>query len=45
MDTLPHRFTHEPLEQGPSRDQVVPVGEMVKEYYKLRGWDDQGRPR
>jgi aldehyde:ferredoxin oxidoreductase len=45
MDTLPHRFTHEPLEEGPSRDQVVPVGEMVKEYYKLRGWDDQGRPQ
>lgn len=45
MDTLPHRFTHEPLEEGPSKDQVVPVGEMVKEYYKLRGWDDQGRPR
>jgi aldehyde:ferredoxin oxidoreductase len=45
MDTLPHRFTHEPLEKGPSRDQVVPVGEMVKQYYKLRGWDDQGRPR
>ncbi len=45
MDTLPHRFTHEPLEKGPSRDQVVPVGKMVKEYYKLRGWDDQGRPR
>jgi aldehyde:ferredoxin oxidoreductase len=45
MDTLPHRFTHEPLEQGPSRNQVVPVGEMVKEYYTLRGWDDQGRPQ
>ncbi len=45
MDTLPHRFTHEPLEEGPSKDQVVPVGEMVKQYYKLRGWDDQGRPQ
>ncbi|MGD2124501.1 MAG: aldehyde ferredoxin oxidoreductase family protein [Desulfobacteraceae bacterium] len=45
MDTLPHRFTHEPLEEGPSKGQVVPVTEMVKEYYKLRGWDDQGRPR
>ncbi|MFP3928544.1 MAG: aldehyde ferredoxin oxidoreductase family protein [Desulfobacteraceae bacterium] len=44
MDTLPYRFTHEPLEEGPSKGQVVPVGEMVRDYYKLRGWDDRGRP-
>ncbi len=45
MDTLPRRFTHEPLEEGPSKGQVVPVGEMVRDYYRLRGWDEQGRPR
>jgi aldehyde:ferredoxin oxidoreductase len=44
MDTLPHRFTHEPLKEGPSKGQVVPVKQMVKDYYRLRGWDDQGRP-
>jgi aldehyde:ferredoxin oxidoreductase len=43
MDTLPGRFTHEPLEEGPSKGQVVPVGEMVQEYYRLRGWDEKGR--
>ena len=44
MDTLPKRFTHEPLDHGPSKGQVVPVDGMVKDYYRLRGWDDQGRP-
>lgn len=44
MDTLPHRFTDEPLEEGPSKGQVVPVRRMVKEYYELRGWDKEGRP-
>ena len=44
MDTLPHRFTHEPLEEGPSKGQVVPIRKMVRQYYRLRGWDEQGKP-
>jgi aldehyde:ferredoxin oxidoreductase len=44
QDTLPKRFTHEPLKEGASKGHVVPVKEMVKEYYRLKGWDDQGRP-
>jgi aldehyde:ferredoxin oxidoreductase len=43
-DTLPHRFTHEPLLEGASRNQVVPVHDMVKEYYKIKGWDENGVP-
>lgn len=45
QDTLPKRFTHEPLEEGASRGQVVPVERMVKEYYKLRGWSENGVPK
>ena len=45
MDTLPHRFTHEPLEEGPSKGEVVPVRDMVRYYYELRGWDEEGRPK
>jgi aldehyde:ferredoxin oxidoreductase len=45
QDTLPRRFTHEPLAEGASKGQVVPVKEMVQEYYRLRGWDTQGRPK
>jgi aldehyde:ferredoxin oxidoreductase len=44
MDTLPHRFTHEPLTEGPSKGQTVPVDMMVQEYYRLRGWDSRGKP-
>jgi len=43
-DTLPHRFTHEPLLEGNSKHQVVPVHDMVREYYELRGWDEKGVP-
>jgi aldehyde:ferredoxin oxidoreductase len=44
QDTLPRRFTHEPLTEGPSEGHVVPVKKMVKEYYRLRGWDENGTP-
>jgi len=30
---------------APSRGQVVPVKRMVKEYYKIKGWDEKGVPR
>jgi aldehyde:ferredoxin oxidoreductase len=45
QDTLPRRFTHEPLKEGASKGQVVPVGRMVKEYYKAKGWDRDGVPQ
>jgi aldehyde:ferredoxin oxidoreductase len=43
-DTLPRRFTHEPLLEGDSKNQVVPVHDMVKEYYEIKGWDKNGVP-
>jgi len=43
-DTLPHRFTHEPLLEGDSKNQVVPVHDMVKAYYQIKGWDENGVP-
>ncbi|MFW9869061.1 MAG: aldehyde ferredoxin oxidoreductase family protein [Candidatus Thorarchaeota archaeon] len=42
-DTLPPRF-FKPLPEGNSRNRVVHLDEMLKEYYKLRGWDSDGRP-
>jgi aldehyde:ferredoxin oxidoreductase len=45
QDTLPKRFTDEPLREGASKGQVVPIRQMVKDYYRLRGWDTQGRPK
>ena len=45
QDTLPRRFTHEPLKDGASKGQVVPVGRMVKEYYAAKGWNEKGVPQ
>ncbi len=41
-DTLPRRFTDEPLSGDPRR--IVPLDRMLPKYYKLRGWDKNGVP-
>lgn len=42
-DTLPRRILEEPLPSGPAKGQVNRLGEMLPEYYRLRGWDAEGR--
>jgi aldehyde:ferredoxin oxidoreductase len=44
QDTLPRRFTEEPLAEGASKGQVVPVRKLVQEYYAVKGWDENGVP-
>ncbi len=34
-DTLPDRFLHEPLTEGPTRGSVVDLPRMLDEYYRL----------
>ncbi|MGQ9596496.1 MAG: aldehyde ferredoxin oxidoreductase family protein [Thermoproteota archaeon] len=43
-DTLPKRLLSEPLATGPTKGQVVELDKMLNEYYRARGWDDEGRP-
>jgi len=43
-DTLPPRFLNEKLEEGASRNKVVKLDEMLLDYYKIRGWDEEGKP-
>jgi len=43
-DKLPERITKEPIMSGPSKGLVNRLGEMLPEYYKLRGWDASGVP-
>jgi aldehyde:ferredoxin oxidoreductase len=38
-DTLPKRFTEEPMPAGPGKGQKANLKVMLDEYYKLRGWD------
>ena len=45
-DRLPHRSTHEPMPDGPSKGNTVPLEPMLNDYYRLRGWDEQtGMPK
>ncbi len=43
-DTLPPRLLHEPMKDGPHKGRVVELDQMLPEYYRLRGWDDEGVP-
>lgn len=44
-DTLPERFKSEPLAEGPAAGRVNHVDEMVREYYRVKGWSVEGVPR
>jgi aldehyde:ferredoxin oxidoreductase len=43
-DTLPPRMLEEPMPEGPAKGMVVQLGKMLPEYYRLRGWDENGIP-
>ncbi|MCX8185366.1 MAG: aldehyde ferredoxin oxidoreductase family protein [Sulfolobales archaeon] len=42
-DTLPKRLLEEPMPEGPSKGHVTRLGEMLPDYYSVRGWV-RGRP-
>jgi aldehyde:ferredoxin oxidoreductase len=44
-DTLPPRLLHEAPADGPSKGWVVQLEPMLKEYYRGRGWDENGVPK
>jgi len=44
-DTLPPRMTREPLTGGAVQGQVVELAPMLEEYYRIRGWDEDGNPK
>ncbi|MCS7112333.1 MAG: aldehyde ferredoxin oxidoreductase family protein [Ignisphaera sp.] len=44
-DTLPKRFLMETLREGGSRNQVVELEPMLREYYEFMGWNENGIPR
>ncbi|MBP2146995.1 aldehyde:ferredoxin oxidoreductase [Methanofollis sp. W23] len=43
-DTLPPRLLNDPIPRGPAKGRVSRLPEMLPEYYKVRGWDEQGVP-
>lgn len=44
QDTLPKRFFKERLKEGRSRDRVADLGQLMKDYYFVQGWDSNGIP-
>jgi len=42
-DYLPKRFLEQPMDQGPTKGHVVPLDQLLKDYYQQRGWDEKGR--
>lgn len=44
QDTLPKRFVQEPLKEGPTKGSVIHIDKMVKEYYRIKGWNKKGLP-
>lgn len=43
-DTLPRRILEEPAPSGTGKGLVSRLPEMLPVYYRLRGWDEDGRP-
>jgi aldehyde:ferredoxin oxidoreductase len=43
-DTLPKRMLEDPIPAGPAAGHVSRLAEMLPEYYRVRGWDEDGRP-
>lgn len=44
-DTLPPRMLNEAVADGPSKGWVSKLEPMLSEYYRARGWDEQGVPK
>ncbi|MEM3738721.1 MAG: aldehyde ferredoxin oxidoreductase family protein [Thermoplasmata archaeon] len=44
-DTLPKRLLTEKLKEGHSKGYVVELETMLKQYYEIRGWDENGVPK
>jgi len=47
-DTLPKRYFEEPIPEGPAQGEVIfrkEFNEMLDEYYRLHGWDENGVPK
>jgi len=43
-DKLPKRLVEEAIPAGPSKGQVHRLAELLPQYYKERGWSEDGKP-
>ncbi len=45
QDTLPKRLLKDPIPEGPSKDHVTQLEDMLPKYYEIRGWSEDGIPK
>ncbi|MEM2703570.1 MAG: aldehyde ferredoxin oxidoreductase family protein [Candidatus Bathyarchaeia archaeon] len=43
-DSLPERILKEPVPREPSKGQIFEQDMLLKDYYRVRGWNEQGIP-
>ena len=43
-DIMPKRFLEEPPPEGAAKGKTLDFEPMLKEYYQIRGWDDNAVP-
>jgi aldehyde:ferredoxin oxidoreductase len=43
-DSLPSRFLDTPLKEGPSEGKIVPLNQLLRDFYTVRQWDENGIP-
>ncbi len=43
-DSLPKRLLEDPMPEGPSKGHVTDLKTMLPQYYKERGWSEEGIP-
>jgi aldehyde:ferredoxin oxidoreductase len=44
QDKLPKRLVEDPIPDGPSKDWVTKLDELLPQYYSVRGWGTDGIP-
>lgn len=44
MDSLPDKFTKEPVPEGPAKGAMVNLEPMIADFYQAMGWDENGIP-
>jgi len=44
-DNLPPRLINDPAPSGTAKGRVCELSTMLNEYYELRGWDTEGKPK
>jgi aldehyde:ferredoxin oxidoreductase len=43
-DTIPERLLKNPMPRAPAKGQIFELDKLLKDYYRVRGWNERGIP-